>query len=101
MADRAAGRWGNRLAALVVNTAPLPHRRRGRIRRGVSGGRGLAVVPESRVMLASTVTQVADQLDGVWTLKPVNAARQWTRSVSDHISRCQPALPSFFYSDLP
>ena len=31
------------------------------------------VVPESRVMLAPTVAQIADHLEAVWTLEPVNA----------------------------
>ena len=41
VADRAAGRWGNRLAALLVNAVPsLPHGRVGGVHRGVGGGRG-------------------------------------------------------------
>ena len=44
VADRASGRWSNRLAALVVN-AVRPYR---------TGDVAAAVVPESRVMLAPT-----------------------------------------------
>ena len=45
MADRASGRWSNRLAALVVNAVPSYR----------TGDVAAAVVPESRVMLAPTV----------------------------------------------
>ncbi len=73
-ADEAAGRWGNRLACLVINAVP-PYK-------GDTVAASVAessaevdavVIPESRVMLAPTVAQVAEHLDAVWTLDPVNA----------------------------
>ena len=74
MVDRAAGRWGNRLAALVVNAVPLYRQD------AVAGSAARSaadvdafVIPESRVMIAPTVAQVADHLEAVWTLEPVNA----------------------------
>ena len=73
-ADRAAGRWGNRLAALVVNSVP-PYRREA-VAASVaesSADVDAVVIPESRVMLAPTVAQIAEHLDAVWTLEPVNA----------------------------
>ena len=74
VADRAAGRWGNRLAALVVNAVP-PYRMDA-VTASVaesSADVDAVVIPESRFMLAPTVAQVAEHLDAVWTLEPVNA----------------------------
>jgi BioD-like phosphotransacetylase family protein len=73
-ADRAAGRWGNRLAALVVNAVP-PYRGEA-VAVAVaesSAAVDAVLIPESRVMLAPTVAQIADHLEAVWTLEPVNA----------------------------
>ena len=73
-ADEAAGRWGNRLAALVVNGVPPYKQEAVAASVGESSAEVDAVViPESRVMLAPTVAQVAEHLDAVWTLDPVNA----------------------------
>ena len=74
VADRAAGRWGNRLAALLVNAVP-PYRTEAVTAAVAESSADVAavVVPESRVMLAPTVAQVADYLEAVWTLEPVNA----------------------------
>ncbi len=74
VADRAAGRWGNRLAALVVNAVP-PYRREAVIASVAESSADVdaVVIPESRVMLAPTVAQIAEHLDAVWTLEPVNA----------------------------
>ena len=73
-AYRAAGRWGNRLAALLVNAVP-PYRT-GDMAESVAESAAdvdAVVIPESRVTLAPTVAQVADRLDAVWALDPVNA----------------------------
>ncbi len=74
LADSAAVRWGNRLAALVVN-AVAPYRQDAVLAaaRESSADVDTVVIPESRTMLAPTVAQVADHLDAVWTLDPVNA----------------------------
>ena len=72
-ADEAAGRWGNRLAALVVNSVP-PYKQES-VAASVAESSAevdAVVIPESRVMLAPTVAQVAEHLDAVWTLDPVN-----------------------------
>ena len=73
VADEAAGHWGARLDWLVVNAVP-PYRRD-----IVSASEAESwaevdalVIPESRVMLAPTVAQIAEHLDAVWTLEPVN-----------------------------
>ena len=74
VADEAAVTWGNRLAALVVNAVP-PYRK-GAVAEYVaesSADVDAVVVPESRVMMAPTVAQIADHLEAVWTLEPVNA----------------------------
>ena len=74
VADEAAARWGNRLACLVVNAVP-PYRREA-VAASVaesSADVDALVIPESRVMLAPTVAQIAEHLDAVWTLEPVNA----------------------------
>ena len=75
MADRAAGRWGNRLAcAGGQRRAALSRGGGGRLAAAESSAAVDAVViPESRVMLAPTVAQIADHLEAVWTLEPVNA----------------------------
>ena len=73
-ADEAAGHWGARLDVLVINAVP-PYRR-GIVYEGEAGSWSevkTLVIPESRVMLAPTVAQIAEQLDAVWTLDPVNA----------------------------
>ncbi len=74
VADEAAGRWGNRLACLVVNAVP-PYRREA-VAASVaesSADVDAVVIPESRVMLAPTVAQIAAHLGASWTLEPVNA----------------------------
>ena len=54
-ADRATGRWGNRLAALVVNTVPPYHTSDVATSVAESAADVAAVVvPDSRVMLALT-----------------------------------------------
>ena len=61
VADQAAGCWGNRLAALVVNAVP-PYRT-GAMAESVAESWAevdAVVVPESRVMLAPTVARIAD-----------------------------------------
>ena len=45
-------------------------RRGGRLSAGIAAP---VVIPESRVMLAATVAQVASQLSAEWVLEPVNA----------------------------
>ena len=72
-ADEAAGHWGARLDMLVINAVP-PYRRD-----IVSESEGESwadvdalVIPESRLMLAPTVAQIAEHLDAAWTLEPVN-----------------------------
>lgn len=72
--DRAAGRWGNRLVALVVNAVP-PYRQDAVAESAAQSAAdvGTFVIPESRVMIAPTVAQIADHLEAVWTLEPVNA----------------------------
>ena len=64
---------GDRLAGVVVNAVP-PYRRDEAARQAASAGIAApVVVPESRVMLAATVAQVASQLSAEWVLEPVNA----------------------------
>lgn len=73
-ADRAAGRWGNRLLALVVNA--VPRYRQDAVAESAAQSAadvGTFVIPESRIMIAPTVAQIADHLEAVWTLEPVNA----------------------------
>ena len=74
VADEAAVRWGNRLAALVVNGVPA-YQREAVAASAVESSADVdaVVIPESRVMLAPTVAQIGEQLDAVWTLEPVNA----------------------------
>ena len=74
MADRAAGRWGNRLACVVVNAVP-PYRGEAVAASAAESSATVdaVLIPESRVMLAPTVAQIADHLEAVWTLEPVNA----------------------------
>ena len=74
VADEAAGRWGERLACLVVNAVP-PYRR-DEVTAGAAESSAevdAVVIPESRIMLAPTVGQVAEHLDAVWTLDPINS----------------------------
>ena len=74
VADEAAGRWGSPLASLVINAVP-PYRLEAvaASAAGSSADVNAVILPESRVMLAPTVAQVADHLEAVWTLDPVNA----------------------------
>ena len=73
-ADRAAVRWGNRLLALVVNAVP-PYRQEDVAESAAQSTADVDafVVPESRVMLAPTVAQIAEHLDASWAQEPVNA----------------------------
>ena len=73
-ADAAAVRWGNRLAALVVNAVP-PYRRETVVASATMSTADVdtVVVPESRVMIAPTVAQIARHLDASWVQDPVNA----------------------------
>jgi len=62
---------GPDLAAVVVNSVPI--HRRDEVARGLAGQSvPVAVIPESRGMLAVTVEQLADHLGGQWVLNPVN-----------------------------
>ena len=73
-ADAAAVRWGNRLLAVVVNAVPLY--RQDAVAESAAQSTAdvdAFVVPENRVMIAPTVAQIADHLEAVWTLDPVNA----------------------------
>ena len=63
-----AGRWGNRLAGLVVNAVPAYKQETAQ-----AAAPDAVVIPESRVMLAPTVAQIAAHLGASWTLEPVNA----------------------------
>ena len=74
VADEAAGRWGNRLLAVVVNAVP-PYRQDVVAESAAQSSADVDafVIPESRVMIAPTVAQIADHLEAVWTLDPVNA----------------------------
>ena len=74
VADEAAVRWGSRLASLVINGVP-PYRQEA-VATSVAESSAevqAVVIPESRVMLAPTVAQIANHLDAVWTLDPINA----------------------------
>ena len=71
--DRAAVRWGNRLIALVVNAVP-PYKQDA-VTASVSESSAdvdAVVIPESRFMLAPTVTQLARHLGASWVQEPVN-----------------------------
>ena len=72
--DHAAGRWGNRLASLVINAVP-PYQREAVAASAAESSADVdaVIIPESRVMIAPTVAQIADHLHAVWTLEPVNA----------------------------
>ena len=73
-ADEAAGHWGTRLDWLVINA--VPRYRRDIVAEGEAESWAevaALVIPESRVMLAPTVSQIREHLDAVWTLEPVNA----------------------------
>jgi len=62
---------GPNLAAVVVNSVPI--HRRDEVARGLAGQSvPVAVIPESRGMLAVTVEQLAEHLGGQWVLDPVN-----------------------------
>ena len=74
MADESAGRWGNRLESLVVNAVP-PYRQEA-VAASVaesSADVDAVVIPESRVMVAPTVAQIAEHLGAAWVQEPVNA----------------------------
>ena len=60
--------WGVRLAGLVVNAVPAYKQEAAQ-----AAAPDAVVIPESRVMLAPTVAQIAEHLDAVWMLEPVNA----------------------------
>ena len=73
-ADEATGHWGARLDMLAVNA--VPQYRRSIVSQGAAeswGEVGALVIPESRVMLAPTVAEIAEHLDAAWTQEPVNA----------------------------
>ena len=72
--DAAAVRWGNRLAALVVNAVPLY--KQDAVADSASESSAdvnAVVVPESRIMLSPTVAQIAEHLGASWVLDPINA----------------------------
>ena len=73
VADEAAGHWGARLDMLVINAVP-PYRQDIVSEREAESWAEVdaLVIPESRVMLAPMVSQIAERLDAVWTLEPVN-----------------------------
>ena len=73
-ADEAAARWGNRLAWLVINAVPA-YRQDSVAASAAQSSAAVdaAVIPESRVMLAPTVAQIAAHLGAAWVLEPVNA----------------------------
>ncbi len=72
--DAAAVRWGNRLAALVVNAVP-PYKQDAVTASASESSADVntVVIPESRAMLAPTVAQVAAHLGASWVQDPVNA----------------------------
>ena len=74
VADAAAVRWGNRLLALVVNAAP-PYRQDAVAESAAQSSADVdaLVIPESRVMLAPTVAQIAGHLGASWAQEPINA----------------------------
>ena len=74
LADETATRWGNRLAGLVVNAVP-PYKRDAVAASAAQSSADVdaVVIPESRVMLAPTVAQVAAHLGASWVQEPVNA----------------------------
>ena len=71
--DEATGRWGNRLAGVVVNAVP-PYRR-DEVASGAARSEAvieIMVIPESRPMVAPTVAQIGQRLGATWPLDPVN-----------------------------
>ncbi len=71
--DTAAVRWGTRLAWVVINSVPAY--RQDAVRDSAaqsSADVDAVVIPESRVMLAPTVAQVAAHLGADWVQEPVN-----------------------------
>ena len=71
--DEAAVRWGSRLAGVVVNAVPTY--RRDSVAAGAAASDAaveVVVIPESRVMIAPTVAQIAEGLEAAWTLDPIN-----------------------------
>ena len=72
-ADEAAGHFGARLDMLAINA--VPQYRLDIVSEGEAESWAevdALVIPESRVMLAPTVAQIAEHLDAAWTLEPVN-----------------------------
>ena len=71
--DEASVRWGNRLLSLVVNAVP-PYKLDSVASSAAdsSADADVAVIPESRAMLAPTVAQIAEHLDASWVQEPVN-----------------------------
>ena len=74
VADADAVRWGNRLAALVVNAVP-PYKQDTVTASAAQSSAEVetVVIPESRAMLAPTVLQIAEHLGASWVQEPVNA----------------------------
>ena len=71
--DEAAVRWGSRLAAVVVNAVPTYRRDSVAAAANASDAAvEVVVIPESRVMIAPTVAQIAEGLEAAWTLDPIN-----------------------------
>ena len=71
--DEAEVRWGSRLAGVVVNAVPTY--RRDSVAAGATASDAaveVVVIPESRVMIAPTVAQIAEGLEAAWTLDPIN-----------------------------
>jgi BioD-like phosphotransacetylase family protein len=63
---------GPNLAAVIINSVPI-HRRDQVARDFADQPVPVAVLPESRGMLAVTVEQLAEHIGGQWVLDPVNA----------------------------
>ena len=71
--DEAAVRWGNRLAAIVINSVPLY--RQASVSDSAARSQAdvdAVVLPESRVMVAPTVAQIGEWLGAAWTQDPIN-----------------------------
>ena len=64
---------GSNLAAVIINSVPI-HRRDEVARNLANQPMPVAVLPESRSMLAVTVEQLAKHLGGRWVLDPVNTS---------------------------
>ncbi len=72
--DATAVRWGNRLLAVVVNAVP-PYRQDAVAESAAQSSADVDafLIPESRVMIAPTVAQIAEHLEAAWVQDPVNA----------------------------